>query len=41
MSEVEITASLLRDVLREQHPDLSELPLREVEGGWGNQMWRL
>ncbi|WP_336708015.1 phosphotransferase [Oerskovia sp. USHLN155] len=41
MSEVEITASLLRDVLREQHPDLSELPLREVKGGWGNQMWRL
>jgi aminoglycoside phosphotransferase (APT) family kinase protein len=37
----ELTASLVRDLLRQQHPDLAELPLREVEGGWGNQMWRL
>lgn len=39
--DTEITASLIRDLLRDQHPDLAELPLREVEGGWGNQMWRL
>jgi aminoglycoside phosphotransferase (APT) family kinase protein len=39
--EAGINADLLRDLLREQHPDLAELPLREVEGGWGNQMWRL
>jgi aminoglycoside phosphotransferase (APT) family kinase protein len=39
--ETEITAGLIRDLLRDQHPDLAELPLREVEGGWGNQMWRL
>ncbi|WP_232667318.1 phosphotransferase [Pseudonocardia sp. TRM90224] len=39
MSKIE--AGLVRDLLREQHPDLAELPLREVEGGWGNQMWRL
>jgi aminoglycoside phosphotransferase (APT) family kinase protein len=39
--EFEITAGLVRDLLRDQHPDLAELPLREVEGGWGNQMWRL
>ncbi|HEX5121203.1 MAG TPA: phosphotransferase [Pseudonocardiaceae bacterium] len=39
--ETEITAGLIRDLLREQHPDLAELPLRAVEGGWGNQMWRL
>ncbi|GAA1331617.1 phosphotransferase [Pseudonocardia xinjiangensis] len=39
--ESEITAGLVRDLLRDQHPDLAELPLREVEGGWGNQMWRL
>jgi aminoglycoside phosphotransferase (APT) family kinase protein len=38
---IEITAGLIRDLLREQHPDLAELPLREVAGGWGNQMWRL
>ena len=39
--ESEMTAGLIRDLLRDQHPDLAELPLREVEGGWGNQMWRL
>ncbi|MBR7834539.1 aminoglycoside phosphotransferase family protein [Actinospica durhamensis] len=40
-SELEMTADLVRDALREQHPDLAELPIREVAGGWGNQMWRL
>ena len=39
--EVDISEELVRDVLREQHPDLADLPIREVEGGWGNQMWRL
>lgn len=39
--DTEITESLIRSLLRDQHPDLAELPLREVEGGWGNQMWRL
>ncbi|MFD5537084.1 aminoglycoside phosphotransferase family protein [Streptomyces sp. NPDC127079] len=37
----EITADLVRDLLREQHPDLAGLAIREVVGGWGNQMWRL
>ncbi|GAB3713268.1 hypothetical protein GCM10027590_08050 [Nocardiopsis nanhaiensis] len=41
MSDTEITADLIRDLLREQHPDLAGLPIREVPGGWGNQMWRL
>ncbi|NDZ78086.1 aminoglycoside phosphotransferase family protein [Streptomyces sp. SID10853] len=40
-SEIEISEYLVRDLLREQHPDLAELPIRKVEGGWGNQMWRL
>ncbi|ABW09509.1 aminoglycoside phosphotransferase [Parafrankia sp. EAN1pec] len=40
-SEMEINEDLVRDLLREQHPDLAELPIREVVGGWGNQMWRL
>ncbi|WP_212997286.1 aminoglycoside phosphotransferase family protein [Winogradskya consettensis] len=40
-SGVEVGEDLVRDVLREQHPDLADLPLREVPGGWGNQMWRL
>ncbi|KAA8888556.1 aminoglycoside phosphotransferase family protein [Nocardia colli] len=37
----EITADLVRDLLQEQHPDLARLTIREVAGGWGNQMWRL
>ena len=41
MTDTEITADLVRDLLREQHPDLAELTIREVMGGWGNQMWRL
>ncbi|MFF4801666.1 aminoglycoside phosphotransferase family protein [Streptomyces sp. NPDC001351] len=40
-SEIEISEDLVRGLLREQHPDLAELPIREVAGGWGNQMWRL
>ncbi|MFI6297876.1 aminoglycoside phosphotransferase family protein [Nonomuraea sp. NPDC050790] len=40
-TEREITADLVRDLLLEQHPDLADLSIREVAGGWGNQMWRL
>lgn len=40
-AENEISEDLVRALLREQHPDLAELPIREVDGGWGNQMWRL
>ncbi|MFD4239971.1 aminoglycoside phosphotransferase family protein [Streptomyces sp. NPDC058542] len=40
-TEIEITADLVRCLLREQHPDLAGLAVREVAGGWGNQMWRL
>ncbi|MBP2350621.1 aminoglycoside phosphotransferase (APT) family kinase protein [Kribbella aluminosa] len=31
----------MRTLLKEQHPDLADLELKEVDGGWGNQMWRL
>ncbi|MGW4396634.1 aminoglycoside phosphotransferase family protein [Amycolatopsis nivea] len=41
MIPTEVTADLVRDLLRDQHPDLAGLPIREVPGGWGNQMWRL
>ncbi|ONH59042.1 aminoglycoside phosphotransferase [Frankia sp. CcI49] len=37
----EINADLVRDLLQEQHPDLSGLAIREVAGGWDNQQWRL
>jgi aminoglycoside phosphotransferase (APT) family kinase protein len=39
--EIEVSEDLVRALLWEQHPDLAELPIREVAGGWGNQMWRL
>ncbi|MEV6109658.1 aminoglycoside phosphotransferase family protein [Streptomyces sp. NPDC051940] len=32
---------LVRALLLDQHPDLAELELREVAGGWDNQQWRL
>jgi aminoglycoside phosphotransferase (APT) family kinase protein len=32
---------LVRALLREQHPDLADLDLRDVAGGWDNQQWRL
>jgi aminoglycoside phosphotransferase (APT) family kinase protein len=40
-AETEITAELVRELLREQHPDLAGLAVREVAGGWDNQQWRV
>jgi aminoglycoside phosphotransferase (APT) family kinase protein len=40
-SAVEITADLIRELLREQHPDLADRPLRLGAKGWDNQLWRL
>ncbi len=37
----DIDGALVRDLLQEQHPDLADLELREVAGGWDNKMWRL
>ncbi|MFE6281059.1 aminoglycoside phosphotransferase family protein [Streptomyces sp. NPDC057877] len=37
----DITAELVRDLLREQHPDLADRPLRLGALGWDNQVWRL
>jgi aminoglycoside phosphotransferase (APT) family kinase protein len=39
--EIEIDESLVRSLLREQHPDLAGLGLRRVVAGWDNEMWRL
>jgi aminoglycoside phosphotransferase (APT) family kinase protein len=41
MYDFEIDVTLVRGLLREQHPDLAELELREVSGGWDNRMWRV
>jgi len=40
-SDVAITADLVQDLLREQHPDLAHLPVRLGARGWDNQLWRL
>ncbi|MEX0173436.1 aminoglycoside phosphotransferase family protein [Streptomyces sp. LMG1-1-1.1] len=39
--DVHVDEGLIRGLLREQHPDLAELSIREVPGGWDNQMWRV
>jgi len=40
-SQPEITAELIASLLREQHPDLADLPLSLGALGWDNQLWRL
>lgn len=40
-TDLEIDADLIRDLLREQHPDLAELPVELGARGWDNQLWRL
>jgi aminoglycoside phosphotransferase (APT) family kinase protein len=41
MAEFRFEQDLVRALLREQHPDLADLELRDVAGGWDNQQWRL
>lgn len=41
MDELRFEQSLVRALLLDQHPDLADFELRDVNGGWGNQMWRL
>lgn len=41
MDSFEIDDHLVRALVREQHPDLAGLDVREVVGGWDNQLWRL
>jgi aminoglycoside phosphotransferase (APT) family kinase protein len=40
-TEHEVTADLIAELLREQHPDLAGLPLTFAARGWDNQLWRL
>ncbi|MFJ3515744.1 MULTISPECIES: aminoglycoside phosphotransferase family protein [unclassified Streptomyces] len=37
----EVTGELVRDLLRDQHPDLADRPVRFGARGWDNQLWRL
>jgi aminoglycoside phosphotransferase (APT) family kinase protein len=41
ISELEIDAPLVYNLLKEQHPDLAHLPLYLVDAGWDNAMFRL
>src|SRR5688500_7250925 len=36
-----MTAELVRDLLRDHHPDLAHRPERLGARGWDNQLWRL
>lgn len=36
-----MTADLVRDLLRDQHPDLADRPVTLGARGWDNQLWRL
>jgi aminoglycoside phosphotransferase (APT) family kinase protein len=40
-AEVDIDASLVRRLLREQHPDLADLALTRIGEGWDNTLFRL
>ncbi len=40
-AETELTAELVRELLRDQPPDLADRPLMLGARGWDNQLWRL
>lgn len=40
-AELEIDERLVRSLLEEQHPDLADQSLVELDAGWDNTLWRL
>jgi aminoglycoside phosphotransferase (APT) family kinase protein len=40
-ADIEIDATLVRSLLRAQHPDLAHLPLQLMDSGWDNAMLKL
>jgi len=40
-AEVDVTPDLVRRLLRDQHPDLAELPVKALANGWDNVVFRL
>ncbi|MFF1464371.1 aminoglycoside phosphotransferase family protein [Streptomyces sp. NPDC058330] len=40
-TETDITEDLIRDLLRDQYPDLADRPVKLGARGWDNQVWRL
>ncbi|HTJ69112.1 MAG TPA: aminoglycoside phosphotransferase family protein [Actinospica sp.] len=41
MDVIDIDDDLVLALLRDQRPDLADLPLRHVGRGWANELWRL
>src|SRR5215510_12607026 len=41
VAEFEIDRAFVAGLLADQHPDLAHMPLRVVDGGWDNVMFRL
>ncbi len=41
VSEIEINEALIYRLLKNQHPDLAHLPIRSVDAGWDNAIFRL
>jgi hypothetical protein len=37
-TEIEVNAELITELLREQHPDLADMPLTLGARGWDNQL---
>ena len=40
-ADIDLPIALVRELLRAQHPDLSQLPLTEAASGWDNAIFRL
>ncbi|MDB5343992.1 MAG: srkA [Schlesneria sp.] len=40
-AEHHIDEALVRSLLLDQHPDLAQLPIQQVDAGWDNAMFRL
>ncbi|MET9462501.1 aminoglycoside phosphotransferase family protein [Streptomyces canus] len=41
MERAGIDEGFVRDLVRDQHPELADLEIRPVASGWDNQLWRL
>lgn len=41
LADVPVDETLLRSLLKEQHPDLADLEVGPVFRGWDNELWRL
>lgn len=41
MERAGIDETFVRDLVRDQHPDLADLEIRPVRSGWDKQLWRL